>query len=409
MAPEVIEESGGRGDLSPTVACFCATFLPAEALHVYRQIAALRRWQPVVLTQKLAHADSFPFPADRLSVIPRSPWRPLRRIWFQQWLRAPVPLSRGEGRRLVGELSRREVRVLHVYFGHDAARVLPSLGEWDGPVVVSFHGADAGMQMGRPAHRRAIGEVFQRADLVLARSRALLTDLAALGCPESRLRLHRTGIPLGEFHFQARTYPPPEGRWRLLQACRLIGKKGLPTTLRAFAEFGKDYPNATLTIAGEGPMRGELEELAAALNITARVKLTGFLSQEHLGERFADAHLFLHPSETGVDGNREGVPNSLLEAMATGLPVVATTHGGIPEAVTDGESGRLVPEHDPGALAAALRGMVADPARLARMGENASISVAREFGQTAQVARLETLYDEAVSLRVSDRRPPRRP
>ena len=390
------EESDGRGEGSPTVACFCATFLPAEAWHIYRQITSLRRWQPAVLTQKRTHADSFPFPGDRLALLPLSPWRHVRRIWFRQLRHAPVPLSGGEARRLLGELERRGARVLHVYFGHDAARLLPALRAWAGPVVVSFHGADAGVETGRPAHRRALAEVCRRADLVLARSRSLLDALARLGCPPEKLRLQRTGIPLEQFSLQPRHFPPPDGCWRFLQACRLIEKKGLPTTLRAFAEFRNDHPNATLTIAGEGPLLGELRELAVTLGVGARVEFTGFLSQEALRQRFAAAHLFVHPSETGADGNQEGVPNSLLEAMASGLPVVATKHGGIPEAVTDGESGRLVPERDPGALAAAWWGLTADPSRLARMGEAAASAVAKEFGQEAQTARLEALYDEAV-------------
>ena len=397
MAPVVIEESDGRGDSPPTVACFCATFLPPETLHIYRQITALRRWRPLVLTQKRANAGPFPFPDERLVVLPRSPWRNVRRIWFRQLLRAPVPLSGGETRRLLRELGQHEASVLHVYFGHDAARLLPALRQWPGPVVVSFHGADAGVETGRPAHRRVLGQVLQRADLVLARSRSLLDALEKLGCPTGKTRLHRTGIPLEQFAFQSRRIPPENGRWRFLQACRLIEKKGLPTTLRAFATFGQEYPEARLTVAGEGPMLGELSALAAALNLSNRVEFTGFLSQDELRRRFASAHVFLHPSETGADGNREGVPNAMLEAMATGLPVVATTHGGIPEAVTDGTHGRLVPERDPVALAGALREMVADPVRLARMGAAASVTVAREFGQTAQTARLEELYDEAVA------------
>ena len=172
-----------------------------------------------------------------------------------------------------------------------------------------------------------------RVDLVLARSKSLIDALVKAGCPPEKIRLNRTGIPLGKFPFQARTWPTDD-KWRVFQACRLIEKKGLPTSLRAFAHFAQVHPQASLTIAGEGPLRAELRRLAADLGMADRVEFAGFLNQDDLRRKLYEAHFFLHPRvEQGADGNQEGVPNSLLEAMATGLPVFATDHGGIPEAV----------------------------------------------------------------------------
>ena len=128
-------------------------------------------------------------------------------------------------------------------------------------------------------------------------------------------------------------------RWRLVQAGRLIEKKGFATSLRAFAEFASHYPEATLTIAGEGPLQQQLQSQARDLGITNKVFFRGFISQKELRELFYSSHIFLHPSETGADGNQEGVPNSMLEAMASGLPVFATIHGGIPEAIENDRSG----------------------------------------------------------------------
>src|SRR4051794_28596396 len=104
------------------------------------------------------------------------------------------------------------------------------------------------------------------------------------------------------------------------------------------------------------------------------------------------AHIFLHPSQTGYDGNQEGIPNSMLEAMATGLPVFATNHGGIPEAIENGVSGVLVPEGDHEALTNSLLDAVKDPPRLARLGKNGSEVVRQKFEQHAQVQRLEEIY-----------------
>jgi colanic acid/amylovoran biosynthesis glycosyltransferase len=116
------------------------------------------------------------------------------------------------------------------------------------------------------------------------------------------------------------------------------------------------------------------------------------MSQEKLRELFYEAHIFLHPSETGSDGNQEGVPNSMLEAMASGLPVFATRHGGIPEAVENNVSGILVNERDHRALGDALIDCAKDSARLVAMGRAASESVAKNFSQTEQTCRLEEIY-----------------
>ena len=109
-------------------------------------------------------------------------------------------------------------------------------------------------------------------------------------------------------------------------------------------------------------MLEQLRALASELGVGGRVRFTGFLSQAELRKLYEGSHLFLHPSELGADGNQEGVPNSMLEAMATGLPVLATRHGGIPEAVETG--GILVAEGDDEALAGAMRELASNPAAL---------------------------------------------
>jgi colanic acid/amylovoran biosynthesis glycosyltransferase len=234
---------------------------------------------------------------------------------------------------------------------------------------------------------------------VLVRSESLRSAVVGLGCDENKIDIVRTGIPLEEFPFGQRNFPENE-EWRFVQACRLIEKKGLPTTLRAFAEFSARYPRSTITIAGEGPLLGELEELARELKIENQVSFTGFISQEKLREIFYGSHIFLHPSETGRDGNQEGIPNSMLEAMASGLPVFATQHGGIPEAIESGVSGVLVPEHDHAALGRALLDAVQDRHRLSRIARNGAESVAQKFDQRQQIRWLEDLYLGTMDSRV---------
>ena len=184
-----------------------------------------------------------------------------------------------------------------------------------------------------------------------------------------------------------------------MQACRLIPRKGVATSLRAFAIFKKDNPHAEFFIAGKGPLQPELEMLAAGLGISKDVHFVGFLSQPKLMELYASSHLFLHPSETPPDENQEGIPNSILEAMATGLPVAATQHGGIPEAIEHGRSGWLVPEEDHIALSNAMQEMTSSPRALIEMGWRAREAVVRHFEQEVQTRLLESFYEEAIAMR----------
>jgi glycosyltransferase involved in cell wall biosynthesis len=141
----------------------------------------------------------------------------------------------------------------------------------------------------------------------------------------------------------------------------------------------------------------ELQALARELKIDNRVSFPGFVSQSRLSELFYASHFFLHPSETGRDGNQEGVPNSMLEAMASGLPVFATNHGGIPEAIENEISGMLVAERDHAALAQALLNAAQDRHLIAQLGRLGSQAVGEKFDQRTQVRKLEDIYLKTIA------------
>ncbi len=363
-------------------------------LHIYRQITALRRVRPIVIARKRESADRFPF--DDLTVVPRPATQFLRRIWFRQLRDAPWTIGRTETRAITEILERKQAHLLHIYFGHIAVHLLPLLESWKRPTVVSFHGADVMVDLEKPAYRAATVAMLQRVRLVLVRSASLRDALIQLGCPDAKIRIQRTGIPLDELPFCSRSCPPKGGAWQILQACRLIEKKGLATSLRAFSIFAQQHPNARFTIAGDGPLLDELKEQACALGIADRVSFAGFVSQDSLRELFYRSHIFLHPSETAADGNQEGVPNSMLEVMATGAPAFATTHGGIPEVIENGVSGVLVAERDADDLARQLLSYAAQPDKLATIATRGAAAVAAKFEQGAQIRQLEDCYFEAM-------------
>lgn len=375
------------------VACYCATFLKPEMLHIYRQLTSLRRVEPFVIARKREEADRYPF--DRIAIVGKPITHFARRFWFKQVREAPWQISENEARKLMDVLDKINAELLHIYFGHIGVHLLPLIEKWRGPSIVSFHGADVMVDLDKPSYRAATQKMLEAVRLVLVRSQSLGRALINLGCPAGKVRLQRTGIPVEEIPFRPRDWPAT-GTWKFVQACRLIEKKGLRVSLRAFAKFAASHPAATFTVAGEGPLRNELGQLAAELDVADRVFFPGFISQTQLRELFYQSHIFLHPSEMGGDGNQEGVPNSMLEAMASGLPVFATEHGGIPEAIENGRSGVLVPERDDVGLAHALFEQTANLEGLAAIARNGAEAVRKYFEQAGQTRQLEDYYFEAI-------------
>jgi glycosyltransferase involved in cell wall biosynthesis len=365
-------------------------------LHIYRQITALQRVRPIVITQKRENVGRFPF--EPVYTVGKPATHFLRRFWFRQLMKQPWQLSRIELESLTAILDKTGASLLHIYFGHIAVHLLPLIRFWPRPTVVSFHGADGLVDLDKPAYRQATVEMLQAVSRIFVRSESLGRAICDLTSDKSKIAVVRTGIPLEEFRFRPRTIPA-NGEWHLLQAGRLIEKKGMTTSLRAFAELTKVFPRARLTIAGEGPLLETLQSLAGELQIADKVTFPGFVGQDQLRELLYASHAFLHPSQLGSDGNQEGIPNSMLEAMATGLPVFATCHGGIPEAIENGVTGVLVAERDHEALVRELIQALQNPERLAQLGLAGAESVARHFDQRAQVQKLEQLYLDTISCR----------
>ncbi len=377
------------------VASYCTTFLKREMLHIYRQVLALHSYRTFVMTKALQNSDRFPF--RDIELIPQPHINPLRHGWLKFVERRPPIVYRGEYQMLASLLERRGADLMHIYFGHTGVHLLPFIERWDKPCIVSFHGADVALKKDIRDYGAKLKDLFQSVPLVLARCQSLADRLVSLGCPPERLRISRTGLPLKDFPF-VRREAPRDGRWQFLQACRLIPKKGVATTLCAFAIFQKEFPRAELSIAGKGPLQAHLEELSEELGISAKVHFHGFVSQSELKDLYAASHLFIHPSETPPDQNQEGIPNSVLEAMSTGLAVLGTRHGGIPEAVEHGRGGLLVEERDFEALAIAMKGVARSANAFREMGLLGSEFVAANFEQSAQIRQLESFYDEAVAL-----------
>jgi colanic acid/amylovoran biosynthesis glycosyltransferase len=240
--------------------------------------------------------------------------------------------------------------IIHGQFGPDGLRglFLRDGGRFSGKLVVSFRGHDVS-KYPAGSNRRVYDQLFERGDLFLAVCQHIKNRLIELGCNEQKILVHRTGINCSKLRFAARQLDQTR-EIRLITIARLVEKKGLEYAIRAVAKLVSRWSHLRYTIIGDGVLRKDLQRLIHHLGLTGTVRLLGWKSHQEAIETLDRSHISLNPSMTAEDGNQEGIPNALKEAMALGLPVIATKHAGIPELITDGVSGFLVPERDVEAL-----------------------------------------------------------
>jgi colanic acid/amylovoran biosynthesis glycosyltransferase len=281
--------------------------------------------------------------------------------------------------------------VLHCQFGHLArvALALRATGVAQGKLVVSFRGADLTKGDRATGYR----QVFDRCDLVLPVCEAFARRLLALGCDARKIHVHHSGIRVARFSFAERRRAPGEPT-RILTIARLVEKKGLSYAIEAVARLKASGRAVRYRIVGDGGLRPELERLVEDLGVRGEVQFLAPRSHAEVVPLLAEAHLLLAPSVTAADGEQEGIPNVLKEAMATGLPVVSTFHSGIPELVEDGRSGALVPERDAAALAERLGALIDRPECWPSMGRAGRARVEAEYDISGLTGRLIGLYQQ---------------
>lgn len=259
--------------------------------------------------------------------------------------------------------------IVHCHFGPmgEVAATLKNLGAIKGKLITTFHGYDITTYV-KQHGPKVYQTLFATGDLFLPISEKWKAELIRLGCPKEKIVVHKMGVDLARFEFHPRK-PMARGKLRILTIGRFVEKKGLEYGIRAVAKVLKNYPDIDYQIVGDGILRDELSQLIKQLNLVGHVQLLGWKAHAEVAKLMANADIFLAPSVTANDGDQEGIPVVLMEALAQGLPVVSTLHSGIPELVQDGQSGFLVPERDAEAIAQKLRYLCQYPEKSVEMGK----------------------------------------
>jgi colanic acid/amylovoran biosynthesis glycosyltransferase len=268
--------------------------------------------------------------------------------------------------------------IIHCHFGPRGrmAGFLREIGAIGGKLVTTFHGVDVSAYLrDDPAIYR---HLFRHGDLFLPISEVWRARLIEHGCDPARTRVHRMGVDLRHFPFLSRRRES-DRPLQVLTIGRMVEKKGIAYGLEAVAELHRRQAPIHYTVVGDGPQHRALEALAAQLQLGDAVSFLGWQDQDAVAALMQESDVLLAPSVTDANGDQEGIPVTLMEAMATGLPVVATRHSGIPELVEDGVSGLLVPERNASGLADALWRLLQHADLADGMGRAARARVAAEF------------------------------
>ncbi|MGI4977459.1 MAG: glycosyltransferase [Janthinobacterium lividum] len=318
-------------------------------------------------------------------------WRSMASVAWQVASRSPA----GFGRLLAGHAP----ALVHAHFGIDGVYALPLARRLGVPLVTTFHGFDATLSTAAmlcspawanyPLHRAGLA---RDGALFLCVSSFIRDQVLAQGFDPARTHVHYTGVDCDA----TRPRDPGEETATILHVARLVEMKGTATLLHAFAGLAPRHPGVSLVVIGDGPLRRSLERLAGALGVAERVRFLGARPHAEVMGWMRRAAMLVLPSVRTATGRVEGLGMVLLEAAATGVPVVGSRVGGIPEGLSEGETGLLAPARDAEALGARMGELLDDPERRRRMGAAARGFVERRFDLGRQTAALERFYDSVL-------------
>lgn len=368
------------------------------------EVHVVAPWHPLVRRPRLERGIHFHFyryaPVASLNVFGyAAAMRADVKLRSAAYLAAPLAL--GAGWWTARNVARRyNASVMHGHWvipgGITAAMAAPDL-----PLVVSLHGSDIYVAERFGPARLAARSAFRRAGYVTSCSADLATRAIAIGADPGRTSVVPYGVDAGRFRPDAAGRAEerarlgvPKSMLLVAAAGRLVSKKGFEHLIDAVPRVA----DAVLVIAGEGSLRDELQQRAAALGVQERVRFLGNCSQDDVARLFSAADVIVAPSIRDDSGNVDGLPNVVMEALASGTPLVTTGAGGIGAVVEDGVTALVVAERHALAIAEAITRLAHEPELRRRLGEGARQLVQRRFGWERTAEQFEFAYRHALAL-----------
>jgi colanic acid/amylovoran biosynthesis glycosyltransferase len=369
---------------NPVVALFCGRLLPTSETFIAKQGEGLQQFTPHYVGTRFVKGIALP--PERTQVVNRGGIiGTCEEALFKLWGTSP---------KLARHLQQLNPALVHAHFGVCGALALPIVTALKLPLIVTFHGLDATMtdqyarqhSLSTRIYLRRREALQQSAERFICVSAFIKTQLLNQGFPADKLQVHYIGVDPHLLAPDRTIHREPI----VLFVGRLVEKKGCEYLIRAMAHVRVRYPDVKLVIIGDGPLRQTLERLAA--KTLKNYQFLGTQPAEVVRGWMMRSHLLAVPSITAATGDSEGLPTVVLEAQSLGLPVVASQHGGIPEAVVHQETGLLAPERNWQSLAQHIQNLFQDVSNWRRLSLNGRQHIQSKFNLHQQTQALEKIY-----------------
>lgn len=372
------------------------TYLPISENWIYSQIKGLRELNPIVYCHDIENLDIFPVGKIRSTYFKKSIYKLFSKAGLYNF-NAVIPIY----------LKMDKPAIIQAHFGPSGYLILKYKKLFKIPLVTTFYGYDINaLPKSDPAWLEKYKQLFQHGDHFLVEGTHMKKSLVKLGCPEEKITVQHLGIDLNTAAYKPRMLKNKE-EIKILLLGRFTEKKGMPYAIEAIGKLKKKLPEIKLkvTIIGDssGSAREEIEknkilEAIEKYNLSDIVTLLGSQPHEVFIKELYKHHIFLSPSVMAENGDSEGgVPVSIIEATASGMPVVSTFHCDIPEVIINNVNGYLVEEKDTDALAEKLEQMIKNRAQWPEMGWKGRLHIEKNYDINKQVRSLEKIYFDVIN------------
>ncbi|MGB5961007.1 MAG: glycosyltransferase [Coleofasciculaceae cyanobacterium] len=286
--------------------------------------------------------------------------------------------------------------IIHCQFGTQSFRGMAfrAINAPAAKLVTTFRGYDISKFVLEKGDR-LYDQLFKTGDFFLSNCDFFRRRVIELGCDENKIVVLRSGLDCHKFTFTPRQFS--SDGIRIATTGRLVEKKGIEYSIRAVAKLAKAFPNLEYNIIGNGPLKADFQRLIHELGVSHIINLVGWKNEQEIIQILDNTHIFIAPSVTAADGDQDAPINVLKEAMAMGLPVISTYHGGIPELVEDGVSGFLVPERDADALAEKITYLLEHSEIWHQIGQASCDYVKKHYDLHKLNDRLVEIYNQVLN------------